>query len=38
MTNSDSLDYSISAQAAAKTIVEKTQVVHHDIALTLGSG
>jgi len=38
MTKPDSLDYSISAQAAAKTIAEKTQVVHHDIALTLGSG
>jgi len=38
MTKPDSLDPSTNAQAAAETIVEKTQVVKHDIALTLGSG
>ena len=38
MTKPHSPDYAIHAQAAAKTIVEKTQVVKHDIALTLGSG
>jgi len=38
MTKPNSVDYSLHAQAAAKTIVEKTKVVHHDIALTLGSG
>jgi len=33
-----SLDYSLHAQAAAKIIADKTKVVRHDIALTLGSG
>ena len=38
MTKPHSLYYSLHAQAAAKIIAEKTKVVHHDIALTLGSG
>jgi purine-nucleoside phosphorylase len=38
MAQNSNRDSKLHAQAAAKTIVEKTKVVHHDIALTLGSG
>jgi len=38
MAQNNSRDSKLHAQAAAKIIVEKTKVAHHDIALTLGSG
>jgi len=38
MTQPDSVNPSTIAQAAAKSIAEETKVIHHDIALTLGSG
>jgi len=38
MAQNNNRDSKLHAQAAAETIVEKTKVAHHDIALTLGSG
>ena len=38
MTHPDSVNPSTIAQAAAKSISEETNVIRHDIALTLGSG
>jgi len=38
MAQNNNRDSKLHAQAAAKRIAEKTKVVHHDIALTLGSG